>query len=77
VCVAFERRRVEFFSTSLETGLVCHGIRFSTLTIDESLSLRVGRRRRMDGEVGSVRLAYIELAILNRLSSVGDSYLEG
>ena len=42
------------------TGLVYHGIRFSTLTIDESLSLRVGGEADDDGEVGILLAGYIE-----------------
>lgn len=61
VCVAFERRRVEF-STSLETGLNCHGIRFRR-SLSTNLFLCVWEGRQMDGGVGSSDLNCADLAI--------------
>ena len=65
VCVAFERRRVEF-STSLETGLNCHGIRFRR-SLSTNLFLCVWEGRQMDGAVGSSDLNCADLAISSLL----------
>jgi hypothetical protein len=65
VCVLHLNGEGWNFSTSLDSGLICHGIRFSTLTIDESLSLRVGEGD-ADGwrsrifSTGLYRACYIE-----------------
>ena len=66
LCVyAFERRRVEF-STSLETGLNCHGIRFRR-SLSTNLFLCVWEGRQMDGGVGSSDLNCADLAISSLL----------